>query len=107
MGKKTEKTEIKKTLKLEGNLSIYEASTLKEKLAGILTDADILEIDISEVMECDTSGLQILCSAKRTADRESKKIGLSLIPKTVQDAMIRTGITHEMIAHIGGTGCQR
>lgn len=105
MGKKKE--ERKSTLKLEGNLSIYEAVAIREKITEALKGGGILEINISDVVECDTSGLQLLCSAKKTADRENKKICLSIAPGAVQDAMTITGITHGMIAHDGGTECQR
>lgn len=105
MGKK--KKEIEKTLKLEGNLTIYEAEALRESLKVALEDADILEFDISDVRECDTSGLQLLCSVKKTAVQKDKIICISMTSEAVRDAMTLTGITHEMIAHDGGTGCQR
>jgi len=107
MGKKTVETRIERTLKLEGNLSIYDAVGLREKLASLLKEADILKIDMAEISDCDTSGLQILCSTKKTADKEGKRILLEGISKVIEDAMIKTGIIHEMIAHDGGAGCQR
>jgi len=105
MGKKSERK--KRKLKWEGNLTIYEAVALREKLNVSLEPADILEIDIGDVGECDTSGLQILCSAKKTADLNNKKVHIPMMSGPVQDAMIRTGITRGMIAHDGGTGCQK
>lgn len=107
MGKNSESEKIKRTLKLEANLTVYEAASLKEMLAGALAAADILEVDMTDVKECDTSGLQVLCSMKKTADQKIKKIVLLMIPHAVQDAMNRTGITHQMMAHDGGTGCQK
>lgn len=101
------KKEIKRTLKLEGKLTIYEAEALRESLKITLGDADILEFDISDVRECDTSVLQLLCSAKKSADQKDKKICIFMTSGAVRDAMTLTGITHEMIAHDGGTGCQR
>jgi anti-sigma B factor antagonist len=106
MSKKIESTR-KKVLKLEGNLSIYEAGSLQEMFISSLEDGDLLEVDMMEVKECDTSGLQVLCSGKKTADQKGKQIILTGIPKAVEDAMIKAGITQEMIAHNGGTGCQR
>jgi len=101
------KTKGKDIIKLEGNLTVYEVGALKENLLSALKDVDLLEIDMADVRECDTSGLQILCSAKKTADQRSKRIVFPVIPKAIEDAMIKTGITHEMIAHDGGAGCQR
>jgi len=107
MGKKAEETRVERTLKLEGNLTIYEVGALRENLLSALKDVNHLEIDMVEISECDTSGLQVLCSAKKTADKEGKRILLEGISKAIEDAMIKTGITHEMISHNGGAGCQR
>jgi anti-anti-sigma regulatory factor len=100
-------TKRNKTLKLEGKLTIYEVGILREELLTSLNDAGVLEIDLMEVNECDTAGLQTLCSAKRTADQRDKKIVIAGIPMAVEAAMIKTGITHEMIAHDGGIVCQK
>ena len=99
--------ERKRLLKPEGNLTIYEAGRLKELLMESFQGSDVLEIDLSEVKECDTSGLQVLCSAKKTADKEGKKVTLEGISKSVKDTMIITGITYEMIANDGGAVCLR
>jgi len=107
MSEKTVKSIKKKVLKLEGNLSIYEAGSLRENFITSLKDVDLLEIDMTEVKECDTSGLQLLCSAKKAADQEDKQILLTGIPKAVEDAMNKTGTTQEIISQNGGTGCQR
>jgi anti-sigma B factor antagonist len=97
----------KRSIKLEGNLSIYDAGAVKENLRNSLLDIEVLEINLTEIRECDTTGLQILCSAKKTADKEGKRILLDAISKPVEDTMIKTGIIHEMISHDGGAGCQR
>jgi len=107
MGDNTVETKSKSLLKLEGSLSIYDAGGLMEKFMASLEGADILEIDMMEVRECDTAGIQVFCSAKKTADQKGKQIVLTGIPGAVRDAMIKTGITREMIGHDGGTGCQR
>ena len=100
-------TRRKASLKLEGNLTIYEAGLLKERLLMSLEEGDLLLINMAEVRECDTSGLQVFCSAKKTADRKGKQIVIAGISKAVEDAMIKTGINREMIAQDGGAGCQR
>jgi len=107
MSDNTVETKRKRLLKLEGKLSIYDVGGLREKLATSLEDADILDIDMTDVRECDTSGLQVLCSTKKTAGQKGKQIVLTGIPKVVEDVMIKTGITHKMIGHDGGTGCQK
>ncbi len=107
MSRKQIENNRKITLILEGNLSIYEACALRERVISSLRDAGTLELDLTDIRECDTSGLQILCSAKKTADKKGGRIVITGIPRVVEDAMMKTGITHEMIDHDGGIECQR
>jgi anti-sigma B factor antagonist len=58
-------------LKVQGELDIYTAPRLKEAVLAALTDGvGSLAIDLSEVEFLDSTGLQVLMSAKkRTAER--------------------------------------
>jgi anti-anti-sigma factor len=52
---------------IEGELTIYTVTELKDKfLAGLLTN-DELELDLSEVSEIDGAGLQLLVMSKQSA----------------------------------------
>jgi anti-anti-sigma factor len=95
------------SLKLEENLSIYNVKEIREKLVASLEDADLLELDLTDVKECDTAGLQIICSAKKSAGCKLKKLVISGISKPVEEAMYKSGITHELITQGGGAECQR
>jgi anti-anti-sigma regulatory factor len=107
MSEKTMESIRKRVLRPDGNLTIYEAGGLRETLLAALEDVDLLEIDVRDIRECDTSGLQILCSAKKTADSRGTQITFTGISGRFENAMIKTGITYEMISRNGGTGCQR
>ena len=50
---------------VEGEMTIYTAATTKERLMPLLDECTELEIDLSQVSEMDTSGLQLLILAKR------------------------------------------
>jgi anti-anti-sigma factor len=55
-------------LALDGELTIYRAAELKERLLDALAATEaVLEIDLSGVDEIDTAGLQLLMLAKREA----------------------------------------
>lgn len=56
-------------LALEGELTIYNAAELKEGLLDHLRSSSRLEIDLSQVDEMDTAGLQVLACAKKDAAR--------------------------------------
>lgn len=61
-------------LAIAENLTIYTAHEQKEQLTKALEAADVLELDLSQVGEIDTAGLQLLIFAKREAARLEKKL---------------------------------
>jgi len=61
---------------LAGEMNIYAAAELKDKLISPLDAHDELEIDLSRVAEMDSSGLQVLILAKRHAAAHNKSLRL-------------------------------
>ena len=56
-------------LVLEGAVAIYSAQELKGQLLAAVRDNPELQLDLSQVTELDSSGLQLLYLAKREAAR--------------------------------------
>ena len=52
-------------LRIEGDMTIYTAAELATQLLPFLTQPGELEIDLSQVTEMDSSGVQLLMLAKR------------------------------------------
>jgi anti-sigma B factor antagonist len=59
-------------LKIAGEFSIYSVTELKQALFSHLEQAQKLVMDLSEVAELDTAGVQLLLLLKRTASAEGK-----------------------------------
>lgn len=59
-------------LAIAEDLTIYQALELKQRLTSALAESALLELDLSQVAEIDTSGLQLLILAKREAARLDK-----------------------------------
>ncbi|HSD37496.1 MAG TPA: STAS domain-containing protein [Rhodocyclaceae bacterium] len=57
---------------IDRNLTIYEAHELKAELLGVLGTVDELDLDLSDVAEIDTAGIQVLLVAKQEAARHGK-----------------------------------
>lgn len=57
------------TLKLDGELTIFEAAEARARLALDLAAGAPLELDLSGLLELDTAGVQVLLWAKREAGR--------------------------------------
>ena len=63
-------------LRIEGELTIYQAAELKPLLAAALQQGDVLEIDLSAIGEIDTAGIQLLIAAKKSAQAAGKQLRL-------------------------------
>lgn len=85
MGASKKKTAATK-LALEGELTIYVAAELKEKIAAALQAQQPLEIDLSQIGEIDTAGIQLLLLAKREADARELQIVFAQPSQAVLDA---------------------
>jgi anti-sigma B factor antagonist len=63
-------------LKLEGEMTIYNALALKSSILAELLNNREVEIDLASVNEMDSAGLQLLLLAKREADNHNKLLRL-------------------------------
>lgn len=54
-------------LHLKGELTIYAVSRFKDDLIEVFSKFSKVALELSEITELDTSGFQLLLSAKRTA----------------------------------------
>jgi anti-anti-sigma factor len=66
----------RKRLAITDDLTIYHALALKQQLLSALEDADIVELDLAQVAEIDSAGLQLLILAKRESDRQGKQLSI-------------------------------
>jgi len=58
------------------DLTIYHAMDQKQQLLDALNASSGLELDLSQVSEIDTAGLQLLILAKREAARQAKDLSI-------------------------------
>jgi len=61
-------------LSLDEDLTIYHALEQKGRLLDALASADELELDLLQVSEVDTAGLQLLILLKKEAQRAGKQV---------------------------------
>ncbi|RJR48263.1 MAG: STAS domain-containing protein [Desulfobacteraceae bacterium] len=65
------------TLTLKGELTIQHSPRLREVLLRVLSETTSLSISLEGIREIDLSGLQVLCSAHRTAVDLRKSISVT------------------------------
>ena len=63
-------------LMLRGELTIYHADALKAQLLARLDQEAELEVDLRDVTEVDSAGIQILMAAKKEAQRRGQSMRL-------------------------------
>lgn len=85
MSLKTFNDNGKTLLKIEGPIDIHETCTLKDTLIDSLATGDIL-LDLESVSECDLAGIQLLCSASRSAGIRGRTIEITGISESVIQA---------------------
>lgn len=68
-------------LTVEGELTIYTAAEMKEKISALFSGesakSDSVEIDLAQVSEIDTAGLQLLLLAQRECAKQERSIVFS------------------------------
>ena len=74
-------------LRIAGEMTIYTAAELKAELMIHMAQPGDLEIDLSEVSELDSAGLQLLILAKREALREERSVHLTGHSRAVLDVL--------------------
>ncbi|WP_018150993.1 STAS domain-containing protein [Leeia oryzae] len=67
---------------VEGEMTIFTAASIKEKLAALLSASSRLEIDLSGVNEIDTAGVQLLLATKKEC--QAKGGDLTLVHHSIQ-----------------------
>lgn len=63
-----------RTLCLAKDMTIYNALDQKQELLDALSISDDIELDLSQVGEIDTAGLQLLILLKKEAQRIGKRV---------------------------------
>ncbi len=89
---------------LAGSVTIRDCGELKEALVGALAAADQVLLDLGGIAETDPSCIQLLCSARRTAEEAGRE--LSLAPKlsdTFIDAVLAAGFPSVGCFETGGS----
>lgn len=70
-GKKQIKT---KNIELDNSLSIFDIASLHKKLLEAYSNSDQMEVDLHNVTSCDTAGIQLLYSLRKSSIEDGKEL---------------------------------
>ncbi len=83
----------KSFLRLEGPLTVYEVGEMREVLLASMEKDRELVVDIAGINDCDTTGVQLLVSARKKAKKEKKKFFITGNSDAVRNAAERIGVS--------------
>ncbi len=82
-------------IKIEGALSAYEVGDIKDRLLAGLISHPAVVVDVSSLSECDTLGVQLLCSAVKTAEKLKKIFKISGSSHALSESVAGVGLDAE------------
>ncbi len=74
-------------VRIKGELSIFTAATLRQQLLDALDTQPEVEVDLSEVSEMDSAGMQLMVAAKREAATRNKPLRFTRHSAAVFDVL--------------------
>jgi anti-anti-sigma factor len=87
-------------VKLSGGLDFAAASALREQLIDVLhRGTDLLILDLSQVLSCDTAGLAVLIGTQRRATLLGAKMRLLAPSSPVTKVLRSTGLDRSFTIH--------
>ncbi len=84
-------------LSIEGEMTIADATTLRDEMVACFNYYEGLILDLHEVSECDTAGIQLLCSAGLTAESTGKSFSVTRASISSMSTLERAGFDLEAI----------
>ena len=84
-------------LRIEGPMTVNEASALCLEMVECFNACDGLILDLNDVSECDTAGIQLLCSARLTAQSRGKRFMVTSASMSSIDTLARAGFDPDAI----------
>lgn len=73
-------------------LTIWETADTWRQILPLLSGPEPVTIDLSEVSQCDCSGIQVVCQIHQSAAKAKKKIAVRALSEPILAAMRQAGL---------------
>jgi anti-sigma B factor antagonist len=85
------------SFRIDGELTIYRAAELRDALKTVIAgapDGCELEVDLSDVTEMDSAGVQLLIAAQKTARASGRDVRITARSPAVEEVLetLRLGV---------------
>ncbi len=81
-------------IKVGGSLSIESTEELRKALLSEIEKGSGVSLDLSNVTEVDAAGLQLICSAHKTARTSGIELTIAVATDDLWDYVERSGLAH-------------
>ncbi len=95
MAFKKEENEKEVILEIEGAVTVYEVASIRDELVDCLKKSKGLILKLDRVTDCDTAGIQLLCSAYRTTGDRVRTFSVSGVSDVISNAINHLGFDTE------------
>jgi anti-anti-sigma factor len=85
-------------LKIAGTLDIYSADTLRDALYQHLQSRPALALDLSGADACDVTALQLICSARKSAEAAGRPFTVTDVSPAVAQTCAAFGLVSEQLS---------
>jgi len=79
-------------LHIDGEMTIYRAFELKQALLAELEGSAVVEVNLAGVTEIDTSGVQLLMMARKSAQAGQRELRLAALSPAVAEVLELLGL---------------
>jgi anti-anti-sigma factor len=79
-------------LKIKSAISVYEVAAIRDELTACFKSHDRVILDVDEVIDCDTAGVQLILSAFRTAENTGKTFEVRGTSDPVRKSTVDLGL---------------
>jgi anti-anti-sigma factor len=87
-------------VRVRGDLHVSDAEELRSTLLGELAASHALVLDLSGVDSCDTASFQLLCSLRKSAERDGKALCISASSAAMHEASLILGLSPEELTTV-------
>lgn len=88
----------KNNVEIGSSLTISNIAELHSKFKKIINNSDRINIDLNNIDDCDTSGIQLLYSIKKSCLERKKEITIINPSAAINEALNRISITWEIFS---------
>jgi anti-anti-sigma factor len=84
-------------LRIKGSMSVFDIDSAYKEIAKCFDECNDLALNLKEVDDCDISGLQLLCSAWKTANSSGKTFSIDDASNSIIDTFYKAGLDFEAV----------